>query len=359
MQKKAIQAPKSTPPNDSAVEGPARGRVSITLADVARVAGISTITASRALNNPNLVTTETQRRVREAVEAVGYVPNLIAGSMRSNRTRLIACLVPTIASGSAFLVAVHAMTEAFTAAGYQVMLGERGYDTSREEQLVEAVVARRPDGIVVTGVMLSEAARLRLRNACIPIVETWDMTETPIDMVVGFSHVQAGTAIAEYLHAKGYKRVGMLTTSEPRGEKRAKGFSDAAKRLKLVKPGTEVPTFTGEAPSRMKHGREGLAYLLAHHPELDAVYCASDLVALGALIEARARGLEVPRQIAVMGFGDLDFAPDTDPPLTTVHVDGEAIGRQAAARIMGRLAGESALPAVLDLGFSMVARDSA
>lgn len=335
-----------------------KGRVNITLADVARVAGISTITASRALNNPNLVTSETQRRVREAAAAVGYVPNLIAGSMRSNRTRLIACLVPTIASGSAFLVAVHAMTEAFTAAGYQVMLGERGYDHSREEHLVEAVIARRPDGIVVTGVMLSEVARKRLKNAGMPIVETWDMTDTPIDMLVGFSHVRVGAEIAKHLHARGYRRVGMVTTREPRGEKRAQGFSDAAKALGLVAPGAGVPTYAQEAPSRMKHGREGLAYLLDRHPDLDAVYCASDLVAMGALIEARSRGLEVPGQIAVMGFGDLDFATDTDPPLTTVHVDGESIGRQAADCIMARLADEAVVP-MTDIGFSVVSRASA
>lgn len=115
------------------------GRASITLDDVARAAGLSKMTASRALNKPSLVTPETQRRVREAAAAVGYIPNLIAGSLKSKKTRLIACLVPTIASGSVFLVAVHAMTEAFAARGYQVMLGERGYDASREDDLVEAM----------------------------------------------------------------------------------------------------------------------------------------------------------------------------------------------------------------------------
>ncbi len=359
MTKKSVHAIKPVQAGTAGEGLSARGRVNITLADVARVAGISTITASRALNNPSLVTTETQRRVREAAASVGYVPNLIAGSMRSNRTRLIACLVPTIASGSAFLVAVHAMTESFTAAGYQVMLGERGYDHSREEQLVEAVIARRPDGIVVTGVMLSEAARRRLKNAGMPIVETWDMTDTPIDMLVGFSHLQVGAEIAKHLHANGYRRVGMVTNREPRGEKRAQGFSDAAKRLGLVAPGAEVPTYLMDAPSRMKHGREGLAHLLDRYPDLDAVYCASDLVAVGALIEAKSRGLQVPKQIAVMGFGDLDFAMDTDPPLTTIHVDGEAIGRQAAACIITRLSNEDVVPSVIDIGFSVMARESA
>lgn len=340
-------------------KAPNGSRPSVTLDDVARAAGLSKMTASRALNKPSLVTPETQRRVREAAAAVGYVPNLIAGSLKSRRTKLIACLVPTIASGSVFLVAVHAMTEAFAAQGYQVMLGERGYDASREEALVEAVVARRPDGIVVMGVMLSEVGRARLSDAGVPVVETWDMTDAPIDMVVGFSHVAVGEAIATYLHARGHQRVGMVTNIEPRAAKRAQGFVDAARRLGLVAPGEDLPQFLGGAPSRMVHGREGLAYLLERHPQIDAVYCASDLVAMGALVEARIRGVKVPSRLAVVGFGDVDFAMHTDPPLTTVHVDGERIGRLAADCVMQRLAGGDPQPPIRDLGFSLVKRASA
>lgn len=361
---RTIGAMKNKHVSAEAAASPARqkvgvSRTSITLDDVARAAGLSKMTASRALNKPSLVTPETQRRVREAAVAVGYIPNLIAGSLKSRRTRLIACLVPTIASGSVFLVAVHAMTEAFAAQGYQVMLGERGYDASREDDLVDAVVARRPDGIVVMGVMLSAVGRSRLKEAGVPVVETWDMTDTPIDMVVGFSHVAVGAAIAEYFHAKGFRRVGMISNIEPRAAKRAQGFLDAAKRLGLAGKGQDVPCFMGGAPSRMVHGREGLAHLLDRHPEIDAVYCASDLVALGALTEARVRGLEVPSRLAIIGFGDTDFAMHTDPPLSTVHVDGEEIGRLAADYVMRRLAGEEPQPMIRDLGFSLVERSSA
>ena len=358
--KSKSKAPISNAEPQVAESRPTRaGRASVTLVDVARVAGVSKVTAARALSSPALVTPETQQRVRDAVVATGYVPNLIAGGLRSNRTRLIACLVPTIASGSAFLVAVHAMTEAFTDAGYQVMLGERGYDPSREERLVDAIVARRPDGIVVTGVMASEAARAKLRSAGVPVVETWDMTKTPIDMLVGFSHVKVGEAIAKYFHGLGRRRVAMITTREPRGEKRAQGFLKAAQKLGMAASIAEVPTYEGGAPSRMKHGREGLAHLLENHPEIDALYCASDLIALGALVEARARGLDVPSRLAVVGFGDLDFAVDTDPPLTTVHVDGLAIGRQAAACIIARIEGTDGASTVHDLGFSLITRGSA
>lgn len=98
----------------------------VTLADVAKVAGVSKITASRALANPDVVSPETRKRVQEAVVRTGYVPNMLAGALRSNRTRLIACLVPTIGSGSVFMDAVQAMTEMLESEGYQVILGQRG-----------------------------------------------------------------------------------------------------------------------------------------------------------------------------------------------------------------------------------------
>ncbi|KAF1046098.1 LacI family DNA-binding transcriptional regulator [Xylophilus sp.] len=334
-------------------------RESITLVDVARVAGVSKITASRALSNPALVTPETRQRVHDAVRATGYVPNLVAGGLKSNRSRLIACVVPTISSGSAFLSAVQAMSATLAAAGYQVMLGEKGYDPAREEALVDAVIARRPDGIVVVGVMQSEAARERLRATGLPVVEAWDMTDAPIDMVVGFSHEAAGEAIASYLHAQGRRRLALITASEPRAVLRARGFQAGARRLGLVQ-GTEdgLPAYQGGAPSRMRHGREGLAALLQRHPEIDAVYCASDLIAVGALMEAGLQGIAVPQRMAVVGFGDLDFAADTVPALTTLRVDSAVIGRAAAHAILARMDGTGPDEPVRDFGFQMVVRDS-
>ena len=266
--------------------------------------------------------------------------------------------MPAIAFGSAFLVAVQSMSEALVAAGYQVLLGESGYDASREAALVEAVIARRPDAVVLIGVMHSEACRLRLRSAGMPVVETWDMTDSPIDMLVGFSHAAVGRATAEYLHAKGLRRLGLIASTEPRGAERGRGFTEAACRLGLAGATGEVPTHTVDGPTRLAHGRQGLSALLATHPDIEAVACATDLVALGVLIEARARGIRVPEDLAVIGFGDLDFAADTDPPLTTVHVDSAEIGRRAAEMVIARIEGRPVAQSTVDLGFRVVERAS-
>jgi len=320
-----------------------------TLADVARVAGVSPITASRALANPGLVSAKTIARVREAVEATGYIPNMLAGGLKSTRSMTVACLVPAI-SVAQFLPTVQSLTDALAAAGYQLVLGQTGYDHAREDALIDTMVARRPDGIVVAGLVHSTAARQKLHRLGIPLVETWDLTEQPIDMLVGFSHQQVGSAVAAFFTRKGWERVGIATGDDHRASLRRQGFTAAW--------GREVPVAVGPAPSNMALGRQALSRLLDQEPRLQAVYCSSDQLAQGVVTEALSRGLRVPEDLAVCGFGDAAFAAQMEPSLTTVQVDGAAIGERAAALIIGRCKGEDVGESVTDVGFRIVERAS-
>jgi LacI family gluconate utilization system Gnt-I transcriptional repressor len=179
-------------------------------------------------------------------------------------------------------------------------------------------------------------------------------------MLVGFSHDAIGRAVADFLHARGRKRVGSISGEDERAERRNRAFSDAACRLGLAAPGANaVPTVSVPAPTTLGSGRLGLAQLLAREPELDAVFCSSDLLALGVLVEAQARGIEVPRQLAVIGLGDMQFSKDLHPALTTVRIDGTAIGRTAARLVIARSEGQPVPQRVYDLGFSIIERDSA
>ena len=320
-----------------------------TLHDVARAAGVSVITASRALGNPKLVSQRTIQKVLAAAEAVGYIPNLMAGGLKSNRSRMVAALVPTI-SVAQFLPTVRALTDTLADAGYQLILGQTGYDHSREEALINTMIGRRPDGIVVTGLVHSAAARQRLRRSGIPVVETWDLSDRPVDMLVGFSHVKVGSAVAGYFLGRGWQRVGIASGDDHRGALRREGF--------LATMGRDVPTALVPAPSSLALGRRALAELLAQDPAIRAVYCSSDLLAQGVLAEAQARGLQVPRTLAVCGFGNADFAAHLEPSLTSVHVDGERIGQLAARMLMDRCSGANSGPAVVDVGFRIVERQS-
>jgi LacI family transcriptional regulator, gluconate utilization system Gnt-I transcriptional repressor len=322
---------------------------SATLRDVAAHAGVSLITASRALGNPGVVSAATIARVLEAVEATGYIPNLLAGGLKSRRSMTVAALVPAI-SVAQFLPTVQALTETLDAAGYQLLLGQSGYDHSREEALLNTLIGRRPDGIVVTGLVHSPAAREQLRRLGIPVVETWDLSERPVDMLVGFSHAQVGAAVAAFFQAHGWQHLGIATGDDERALVRRDGFVAAV--------GHDVPTVQVPAPSNLALGRRALGELLQRSPSLQAVFCSSDQLAQGVLAEAQSRGLRVPQDLAVCGFGDADFAAHTEPSLTTVQIDGAAIGQRAAQLIIDRCSGEPVNERVLDVGFRIVERRS-
>jgi LacI family gluconate utilization system Gnt-I transcriptional repressor len=330
------------------------GTGGITLSDVAKLAGVSAITVSRALNTPAAVSPDTLERVRMAISRSGYVPNLVAGGLASNRSRLVAALVPTIA-GPVFLETIQALTDALAEAGCQLMLGQSGYGGAREDALLDAIIGRRPDGIVLTGIMHSAAGRRRLLASGIPVVETWDITPTPIDMIVGFSHEKSGAAVADYLYGRGFRKPGIVTANDERAMRRRAGFEQRFAELGV----DGIPVCLVPAPSSLGNGRAGFADLRTRHPGIDAVFCGSDVLAHGVITEAQATGRSVPQDVAVMGFGDLPFAAFTHPLLSTVRIDGTAIGQQAARFILDRVENRDLGPRVRDLGFSIVKRDSA
>jgi LacI family gluconate utilization system Gnt-I transcriptional repressor len=352
-------APDTKPGTTPSERRTRRGAGGITLKDVARLAGVAPITASRALNTPDAVSPDVLQRVRDAVQRTGYVPNMLAGGLASNKSRLVAAVVPTLV-GPVFQETIQSLTESLARSGYQLMLGQSGYENSREDALLEAIIGRRPDGIVLTGIMRSAAGRKRLLNSGIPVVETWDLTSNPIDMLVGFSHDSIGTAMAEFFHARGRRRVATIRGSDERAARRSKAFSGAAIRLGLAAAGAqEIPTIVMPAPTTLGSGRRGLTEILAQHPDVDAIFCSSDLLALGVMTEAQARGIQVPAQLAVVGFGDMSFARDLHPALTTVRIDGAGIGAIAASFIIGRAEGREIAQPIRDVGFSIVERDSA
>ncbi|MEP6964254.1 MAG: LacI family DNA-binding transcriptional regulator [Polaromonas sp.] len=332
---------------------PRRRPQSVTVSDVARLAGVSAMTVSRAVNTPDQVPVATLMKVREAVAKIGYVPNLLAGGLRSNKSRLVAALVPTLA-GPVFMETIQGLTAALAEQGYQLMLGQSGYENSREDDLLGAIIGRRPDGIVLTGIMHSPEGRRRLLAAGIPVVETWDLTPTPIDMLVGFSHAEVGRSVCDYLHAHGRRRLAVIGGDDERSHRRNLAFVEAAARLGISVP----PIHLVPAPTSLGSGRSGLRALLAEHPGIDAIFCSSDLLALGVLIEAQAQGIEVPGRLAVMGFGDLSLARDLNPALTTVRIDGTRIGRQAAQYIVDCAEGRQLASRVMDIGFSIIERAS-
>ncbi|WDY59939.1 LacI family DNA-binding transcriptional regulator [Pseudomonas sp. PSKL.D1] len=329
-----------------------QGELPVTVIDVARVAGVSPITVSRALHRPERVSEATRERVLEVVKAMGYVPNLLAGSLASSKSRLVAILLPTIAN-SIFATAVQAIMDRLTEAGYQSLLGPTGYSPEREEVLLEAILGRRPDGIVLTGTLHTDGSRARLASAGIPVVEAWDLSEHALDMQVGFSHEEVGQLVADHFHAKGYRRFAVITVDDPRGLRRCNGMTRRLKQLGIH----DMPVQVLPLPSTWQVGREGLKRLLGNEQPPQLVFCSSDTVALGVLAEAAARGLRVPEDIAVLGFGDTTDSCFAQPALSTISVNSAQMGRQVAEALLRRLAGGKDLERH-DTGFSLIERAS-
>jgi len=311
------------------------------------------MTVSRVLNAPESLPAATVARVRAAIESTGYVPNSAAQALRSSRSRLIAAVLPTL-TGAIFLDTIEALTAGLARRGYQLIVGQSNYDTEREDKLLTDIISRRPDGIVLVGVGHSEESRRRLIASGIPIVETWDLTAEPLDVLIGFSHEAAGREVAKFLIGKGRKNLAVIGAHDVRAKRRAASFARAARAKGLASPVLKlVPP-----PSKVADGRETLRALLSEHPEVDAIFCSSDALALGVLIEAHAQGIDVPGRLAVVGFGDLNFAAPFEPALTTVRIDGPRIGELAAHCIVSRALGEPIDERIVDVGFTIVERSS-
>lgn len=328
---------------------PSSGR--ITLSEVAKRAGVSAMTVSRVVNRPDSVSPEVRKTVEKAIADSGYVPNLVAGGLASSRTRLVAAIVPTVAH-VLFSASVQYLTDRLAQEGYQVLLGLSGYpERVREEELTRAILSRLPEALYLTGTSHSPQMRKLLKAAGVPVVETWDLQRKPIDMAVGFSHAAVGQRVAAYFHERGYRQVAAIYAGDERALIRCNNFVATSQAL-----GQEVhPPIIMPSPTTLQMGREGLAKLAAAGFR-GAITASSDSMAHGVVLEAQALGLRVPEDIAVIGFGDLDFAANVSPPLSSVFVDRFAVGRIAADMLLIRLSGQEVTDKVHDVGFEIISR---
>jgi LacI family gluconate utilization system Gnt-I transcriptional repressor len=331
-----LSDPARDPATPSAPEKSTSAKsASVKITDVAAAAGVAPMTVSRVINTPDRVSPETTARVKEAIDRLGYVPNLIAGGLSSRKSRMVAAIVPTIAHPM-FAGLVQAFSASMRHSGYQVMLSISGYGETDDEALFRALLGRRPDALMITGSGYSPAALQLLIEAHIPVVEIWDVSSRPIDMLIGFDHARVGAEVGHYLRGKGHDRFASLSASDSRALARARGFTEAVSQA----GGTLVSEQVIPAPSTIAAGREGLRAMLPFVDQRCAVFCSSDLIAFGVVTEAQAQGIPVPEHLAVCGFGNFELSAMNEPPITTVSLEGVETGRSAASFLLRRLSGE-------------------
>lgn len=324
----------------------------VRIEDVARCAGVSAQTVSRHLRSPDQVSPATAARIVSAIDATGYMPNLLAGALASNRSRVVAILVPTIAN-PVHAAPVQGLSDLLRASGYEVLVGTTGYDPATEQALVAAFLGRRVDGIVLTGAAIAPATARMLSRSRVPTVQLWELPEYPVDMAVGLHNDAVGATVAAHLAGRGYHRLAVVrhaAVSDTRSASRATGFIDEARRLGLPPP----LLLTADKPAEMAQAPA----LLAELRGTQAVFCVGDQLAIGLVLACQRLGIAVPQDLAVVGVGDSDLAGLITPPLTTVRIPRYALGRAAAELLLGRFAGQEDGPKVVDVGFELVVRGS-
>lgn len=310
------------------------------MADIARVTGVSPMTVSRAFKGEHLISPETRTAILEAAEALGYVFDATASSLRSQKTDFVAVTIPSINNAN-FADTVGGLSDTLAPRGMQILLGYTNYDVAEEERLIEQLLRRKPQAIVVTGGKHTTRGRRLLENAHIPVIETWDTPSNPVGNYVGFSNANAVRQMVDHFVAVGYKRIAFIggdASRDTRGSDRRLGFIDAMRAHDL--DATRLIS-AGVPPISMREGAEAMAGLLERFPETDAVICVSDLSAFGALTECQRRGVSVPNQIAIGGFGDYEIGDISVPRLTTINVGARDIGIETGRLLLDVLDGKA------------------
>jgi len=323
-----------------------------TLSDVALEAGVSAATVSRFLNNPRVVAEDTGERIRAAIDKTGYILNALAGNLATNKSRMVAVLIPHL-ENSLFNDMIERMVGEMTASGNNVMIGLTGAGPERIESLVRAALARRVDAIISTGPITDPVASLVARSTSL-FVQVWDLPDNPVGVAIGFEHEHAGRDIARFLASRGYLRPHVITPESPRAQSRRHGFFAEWAALGLGVP-TESLT---DMPTRFGHARRVFADIRRLDQRPDVVVCGSDHLAQGMIVEVQAAGLRVPDDIGVIGFGNNTIAGEMRPTITSVDVDGARIAREVMAAIACHQEGREFPSRRIDVGFRLVARES-
>jgi LacI family gluconate utilization system Gnt-I transcriptional repressor len=304
-----------------------------------------------------MVSAELRRRVEDAVRELAYVPNQLASALASARTHMIGVVIPSLTNG-VFADYLRALHDVFIPAGLQVLVLNSRYVPDEEERAVATLLGQHPEAMILAGVDQSDGARRLLARAGAPVVQTMELTDDPIDINIGFSQREAGYAATRHLLDLGFRRIGHIRARlDPRSQRRFEGYRTAMEDARIDPSSLIAAT---PRPSTVALGSELFAEILQRSPDLNAVFCCNDDLALGALFECHRRGIRVPEGMAIVGFNDLEFSANAYPSLTSIATPRYEMGRRAGEIVLEIIRGSGARPQPprIDLGFALRERQS-
>lgn len=313
--------------------------------DVARAAGVSRMTVSRALKKDSPVSAETREKIQNIARDMNYVPDQMAGSLTTKKSGFVAALVPSL-NNLHFAQTIQALTEELEKIDRQILLGHTDYSQEREEKLVEDMLRRRPEAVVLSYDGHSDRTISLLSDITAPVIELWERPDEPIGHTIGFSNEDAAARMIEELIRTGHRNIAFLGEKDDdwtRGAARRKGFVSAMEAAGLS---AHRMLRIGRPPLSAEDGALALPGLLEAYPDTDCIFCVSDTPAFGVLSALRSRRISVPDEIGVAGFGNFEVSRFASPEISTVVVDPKRIGRETGQLIAQLLAnpamGESA-----------------
>lgn len=327
----------------------------ITITDVAREAGVSPMTVSRALREPERVSAKSLKQITAVVERLGYQPDPNAQALAAGRTNVIAVIIPSV-TNNVFADVMRGIYAIVEGTRWQVQLGNSRYSPDLEEALTRTFLRQRTAGLIVTGIDQSPATRQLLMGAPCRVVQIMELGDEPIDMMVGFSQREAAQAATKHLLDSGYKRPGFIAARiDARTQRRRLGFEDITVQWGVYDPNRVIATLE---PSSVTLGGILMAQLLKQSPDTDAVLCNNDDLALGALFECQRRGIAVPNRVGICGFNDLEMMAAAHPTVTSVKTYREEMGRQASTLLLQTLSDNEPAVPLVNLGFDIITRES-
>ncbi|WP_169543961.1 HTH-type transcriptional regulator GntR [Sneathiella aquimaris] len=332
-----------------------KGSGRATINDVAQHAKVGAITVSRMLRDPSKVSEKLRTRIEESIRVLKYIPDQKARALASGRNDVIGVLVPSL-TNNVFSDTLRGIHDAARDTPFQIQIANTHYSVAEEDHLISLFVGQRPAALIVTGRDQSEKTRNLLSESKIPIVQIIETDDNPIDMVIGFSHSKAAMTVIDHLVEQGYRRIGFIGARlDPRLARRLSGYKQRLTELDLF---DEARIAVSTAASSVNLGRDFFKDLQKRDPKMDAVFCGNDDMALGVLFECLAQNIQIPTEMGIAGFNDLEFMSAAVPPLTSVLTHRYEIGYQAVDLILKRLNGEKPNSLNIDVGYELQARES-
>lgn len=330
------------------------GRVNVT--DVAKAAGVSVATVSRSFNLPHHVRDDVREKVLQTASKMGYTPNSAAKALRLQKTHVIGAIIPTL-DHSIYATMVKSFQDKLAEYGYVVYVLSCGFDSNAISNNVKLLVERGAEALLVVGDIADPDLIQYLKEYRMPVVCTYSYFENKAFPFIGFDNYLATKQMTEYLLGLGHRHMAMLTgpmQGNDRQQARHKAFIDA---LTVSKSKCAHFTYESAGGYTIEFGEKTLRRIRLEYPDVTAIICNSDVIAFGVLSACKKLGIDVPREMSVVGYDNLEFAEYLDPPLTTLAVPAGEMGLRSAEALIANLKNGTEIKPLL-LGTQLMIRQS-